>query len=83
MGRTQRPPAPHRRENFHHPVIGDLSLPFEAMPLLADPGLTLTAFSAEPGTPAHDALNLLAGWAATSDQTESAQQKDQARTSDS
>jgi hypothetical protein len=36
------------------------------MPLPADPGLTLTAYSAEPGTPAHDALRRLASWAATS-----------------
>jgi hypothetical protein len=35
------------------------------MPLPADPGLTLTAYSAEAGTGAHDALRLLAGWAAT------------------
>ncbi|MFG6201513.1 helix-turn-helix transcriptional regulator [Nonomuraea sp. JJY05] len=54
-------------KNFHHPVVGDLRLPFEAMPLPADPGLTLTAFSAEPGTAAHDALALLAGWASTLD----------------
>ncbi|WP_433178640.1 helix-turn-helix transcriptional regulator [Actinoallomurus sp. CA-150999] len=52
-------------KNFHHPVVGDLTLPFEAMPLPADPGLTLTAFSAEPGSPAQDALNLLASWAAS------------------
>ncbi|WIM92777.1 hypothetical protein ACTOB_004732 [Actinoplanes oblitus] len=31
----------------------------------ADPGLTLTAYSAEAGTPAHDTLRLLASWAAT------------------
>ncbi|MCO5996892.1 helix-turn-helix transcriptional regulator [Actinoallomurus rhizosphaericola] len=69
-------------KNFHHPVVGDLTLPFEAMPLPADPGLTLTAFSAEPGTPAHDALSLLAAWAATSDRTRPARPEDQARTSD-
>jgi transcriptional regulator with XRE-family HTH domain len=70
-------------KNFHHPVVGDLALPFEAMPLPADPGLTLTAFSAEPGTAAHDGLTLLASWAATSDQTEPAEQQDGARSSDS
>ncbi|MEV6028760.1 helix-turn-helix transcriptional regulator [Streptomyces sp. NPDC052036] len=69
-------------KNFHHPVIGDLSLPFEAMPLPADPGLTLTAFSAEPGTAARDGLTLLASWAATSEQAEPAEQQDRARTVD-
>jgi len=50
---------------FHHPVVGDLALAYEAMPLPADPGLTLTTYSAEPGTPAHNGLKLLADWAAT------------------
>jgi transcriptional regulator with XRE-family HTH domain len=53
------------RKHFHHPVIGRIDLMFEAMALEADEGLTLTAYTAEPGTPAHDALKLLASWAAT------------------
>jgi transcriptional regulator with XRE-family HTH domain len=52
-------------KHFQHPVVGRLDLAFEAMPLPADPGLTLTAYSAPPGTPTHDALRLLASWAAT------------------
>jgi transcriptional regulator with XRE-family HTH domain len=55
-------------KHFHHPVVGDLSLAFEAMPLPADAGLTLTAYSAEPGSASQDALRLLATWAATLDQ---------------
>jgi hypothetical protein len=35
------------------------------MELRGEPGLTLTAYTAEPGTPSHDALTLLATWAAT------------------
>jgi hypothetical protein len=38
---------------------------FEAMALEADDGLTLTAYTAEQGTPSHDGLKLLASWAAT------------------
>ncbi len=38
---------------------------FEAMALEADEGLTLTAYAAQPGTPSHDGLKLLASWAAT------------------
>jgi len=52
-------------KRFHHPAVGELILAFEAMPLPADPGLTLTAYHAEPGTPTHDALRLLASWSAT------------------
>jgi transcriptional regulator with XRE-family HTH domain len=55
-------------KNFRHPVVGDLTLAFEAMPLPADPGLTMTAYSAEPGSASHDGLTLLASWAATLDQ---------------
>lgn len=43
-----------------------MDLMFEAMALEADEGLSLTAYTAEPGSPSHDALRLLAGWAATS-----------------
>jgi transcriptional regulator with XRE-family HTH domain len=53
---------------FHHPVAGDLTLSFEAMPLPADPGLTMTAYSAEPGSATQDALRFLASWATTVEQ---------------
>lgn len=52
-------------KHFHHPVVGDLHLNFESMELSADPGLTLTALSAQAGTADEDALRLLASWAAT------------------
>jgi len=57
------------RKRYHHPVVGELSLDYETMKFPADTGLTLTAYSAQPGTPSHDGLNLLASWAATIDQT--------------
>ncbi|MEU1529811.1 helix-turn-helix transcriptional regulator [Streptomyces fagopyri] len=53
------------RKPFRHQAIGEITLDFNAMQLPADPGLTLTAYSAEPGTPEHDGLCLLASWAAT------------------
>jgi transcriptional regulator with XRE-family HTH domain len=52
-------------KHVHHPVVGDLHLAYDVMELPADPGQSLIAFSAEPGTPDHDALRLLASWAAT------------------
>jgi len=60
------------RKRLHHPVVGDLDLAYEAMELPSDPGLTLLAYTAEPATPTHDALSLLASWAATLDQPEQA-----------
>lgn len=52
---------------FHHPAVGRLDLDFDAMDLPSDNAekLTLTAYTAELGTPAADALSLLATWAAT------------------
>jgi transcriptional regulator with XRE-family HTH domain len=63
----------HGDKRFHHPVVGDLSLSFEELPLPADTGLTMTAYTAEPGTASHDGLKLLASWAATLDQTDDAE----------
>lgn len=59
-------------KHFHHPTVGDLHLAFEALPLPADPGLTLTAYTAEPASPSHDALLLLSAWTATVDRAETA-----------
>jgi hypothetical protein len=52
-------------KHFQHPVVGRLDLDFESLTLSADPGLTLIACSAEPGTVSDDNLRLLASWAAT------------------
>lgn len=42
---------------FHHPVVGDLDLVFEAAALRADPGLTLLLATAEEGSPTETALD--------------------------
>jgi transcriptional regulator with XRE-family HTH domain len=52
---------------FHHPLVGDLSLDYDALELSADPGLTIVAYTAEAGSPARQALDLLASWTATPD----------------
>jgi transcriptional regulator with XRE-family HTH domain len=55
-------------KRLHHPGVGDLSLNFERMDLPADTGLTIFAYTAEPGSKSEEALNLLASWAATLDE---------------
>ncbi len=60
-------------KHFRHPAVGRLDLMFEAMALEADEGLTLTAYTAEPGTPSRDGLALLASWAATHQHEDTAQ----------
>jgi len=57
---------------IHHPVVGDLDLPFESFPLPGEPSQSLLTYTAEPGSPSQDALNLLASWAATTDDIEQA-----------
>ena len=52
-------------KRFRHPVVGDLTVGFNAMELPADPGLTLTVYTAEPGSPTAEKLAVLASWTAT------------------
>jgi hypothetical protein len=49
-------------KRFHYTLVGDLALTYEALSLPADPGLTIFAYTAEPNSPLHEALNLLASW---------------------
>src|SRR4051794_33533965 len=44
---------------FHHPLVGELDLVFEAAELRADPGLTLLLATAAPGSPTETALRRL------------------------
>jgi hypothetical protein len=52
-------------KNVHHPVVGDLDLTFQAMDLASNRGLQMIVFSAEPGSPTHDRLQLLGNLAMT------------------
>ncbi|MFF8571713.1 helix-turn-helix domain-containing protein [Streptomyces sp. NPDC015408] len=52
-------------KKFHHPLVGDLALPYEAMDLPSDPGLRLNFYTPEPDSPEREALDLLAGWTTT------------------
>ncbi|MFE5309533.1 hypothetical protein [Isoptericola sp. NPDC056605] len=49
---------------IHHPVVGDLALTYEQMPLPADPGQSLVVYGAEPGSRTADAFRLIASWSA-------------------
>jgi MmyB-like transcription regulator ligand binding domain len=40
-------------------------LAYEGLEMAAEPGLTLTIYTAEPGSPSEEALRLLASWAAS------------------
>ena len=48
-----------------HPVVGELTVEFETFTPPGDPGTALYAYSAKPGSPSKDALDLLASWSLT------------------
>ena len=52
-------------KRLHHPVVGDMELAYEVMELPADTGMTISTYTAEPGSRSQEALDLLASWAAT------------------
>lgn len=54
-------------KRFHHQAVGDLTLAYEGLDMAAEPGLTLTIYTAEPCSPSEEGLHLLATWAATQD----------------
>jgi transcriptional regulator with XRE-family HTH domain len=61
-------------KHVHHSLVGELKLSFEAMQLVADPGLTIFVYTADPGSKSEQALNLLGSWTATREQ-ETAQEE--------
>jgi hypothetical protein len=52
-------------KQFRHPAVGVLNLKLRNHAPTADPGQTLTAFTAPAGSADDDALHLLSSWAAT------------------
>jgi hypothetical protein len=49
-------------KHFRHEVVGDLVLSYETVPLISEPGLTMTVYAAEPGSSSQQSLRLLASW---------------------
>lgn len=46
-------------KRFHHRLIGDITLHYNGLDLVGTDAAQLTVFTAEPGSPDHDALQLL------------------------
>jgi transcriptional regulator with XRE-family HTH domain len=65
-------------KHFHHPAVGDLSVTYDRMDLVADPGLTIFTYTAEPGSRDHETLRLLGSWAATVEQRDATHATEQA-----
>jgi transcriptional regulator with XRE-family HTH domain len=54
----------HGSKRYRHPLVGELTLDYEALNPTGDPEQTLGLHTAEPGSPSEDALRLLAAWSA-------------------
>jgi transcriptional regulator with XRE-family HTH domain len=52
----------HGTKRYRHPVVGELTLSYEALPLIDDPDQVLYLYSVEPASPSAEALALLASW---------------------
>jgi transcriptional regulator with XRE-family HTH domain len=65
-------------KDFHHSVVGELTLTYNRLDLFADAGLTIMVYTAEPGSRSAEALSLLGSWAATVEQERLAQTRDSA-----
>jgi transcriptional regulator with XRE-family HTH domain len=46
-------------QTFHHPLVGELTLTYEGLEVLADPGQTIVVYSAELDSPSQEALGRL------------------------
>ena len=53
-------------KTLHHPVVGIVTLDYEALELPGDGGQRILVYSAEPGSPSQQALDLLTSWTAAS-----------------
>jgi transcriptional regulator with XRE-family HTH domain len=52
-------------KTFNHSVVGEMTLAYEGLEMEAERGLTLTIYTAEPGSASAERMQLLASWAAT------------------
>lgn len=53
-------------KHYHHPIVGELTLDCDVWTSPDGSGQQLMIVTAEPGTPSHDALRILASWSTSS-----------------
>ena len=63
-------------KHLHHPAVGDLELSFNRLDLAADYGITIFAYTPEPGSKSAETMSLLGSWAATLAQEQAAHATD-------
>lgn len=56
----------HRRttgsKGYHHPLVGDLTVQYQALHPAGDPDQILFVYTTEPGSPSETSMRLLANW---------------------
>lgn len=55
-------------KRINHPIVGELTIGYDALAVQSIPGLNITTYLTEPGTPSADALDLLRSWVASQEQ---------------
>ncbi|AIJ23038.1 putative DNA binding protein [Amycolatopsis methanolica 239] len=68
------------RKVVNHPAVGTTDLAYDDFALPGDPHVSITTYTAEPGTPSADALTLLATWAEAQKQPQTITSNDGRRT---
>ncbi|SDJ02200.1 helix-turn-helix transcriptional regulator [Nonomuraea jiangxiensis] len=58
----------HGTKRYHHPLVGELVLGYEAFTAADDPEQTLGVSTVEPGSPSAERLKLLASWTGPTEQ---------------
>ncbi|MFI7650376.1 hypothetical protein ACIBTZ_30495 [Micromonospora sp. NPDC049460] len=53
-------------KRLRHPLVGEITLTFNELGLPGDPGLSMKAYTAEPGSASEEKLRLLASWSTAS-----------------
>ena len=51
-------------KRFNHPLVGEMTFAYEELSLTDEPGLVMIVYTAEPGSPSAERLELLASWTA-------------------
>jgi len=65
------------RKRFHHPLVGDVELDYEAFELASDTGQRLNVYTAPPDSASDQALRLLASWTLEQPLTPAANQQNE------